>query len=206
MVNNVKNNNTYIPKVKFETKLPLTKVMSSRDTCSYVIPDLLGGSPRRCRRDAQQGCQRCWQHQTENSPVKHSPKTVKTPKKSPKKATPKKSPKSKKVLFAEKTRIRKIPPRDKRVPGGIAWAEPVTDLQAECISSVMGTYGIWDREDLEKAKNLSPDERRLITTCIRILEGDVPSSPYRREVLAYSAKRERMGSVYRRQVMTRENK
>ena len=187
--------------------------MSKHEKCSHVIPDLLGGSPRKCKRDALSGLQHCWQHATSGATPKSTPVTsprsaprLATPK-TPRKRTPKKSPsKQRKVHFSEKTRIRKIPPRNKHVKGGIAWAEPVTEMQAECISSVMGAYGIWDREDLEKAKHLSPNERRLITTCIRILEGDTPSSPYQREVLAFSSYKDREADTYRQKAMVRENK
>ena len=181
--------------------------------CSHTISDLLGGSPRRCKRESQPGTEFCWQHATSGatsgakSPSpKTSPKRVKTP---PKKGTPKKkhAPKAeKKVRFAEKVQVRTISPRNKKIKGGIAWAQPVTDLQAECVSSVMDVYGIWDREDLEKAKGLNSTDKRLITTCLRIMEGDMPSSPYRREMQAFSENREQKRDVYRRLTIARESR
>lgn len=111
-----------------------------------------------------------------------------------------------KVKFSPTKAVAKIPTRDKSVKGGIAWAQPVTDLQADCISSVMEVYGIWDREDLEiKGKRLSEDEKRLVTSCVRIMEGDVPSSPYRREIQHFSASRERHRDRYRKMTIDREN-
>lgn len=171
--------------------------------CSHSIGDLLGGSPRRCKRESQTGTNFCWQHATTGATTgattpKTSPKTVKTPLK---KGTPKKkhAPRAeKKVHFNERVQVAKISPRNKKIKGGIAWAEPVTDLQADCVSSVMDVYGIWDREDLQKAKGLDSTDKRLITTCLRIMEGDMPSSPYRKEVQEFSYNREQQRDVYRR--------
>lgn len=186
---------------------------SPNKRCSHTITDLLGGSPRRCKRDAQPGdTGLCWQHSTsgatKRTTPKTSPKTVKTPPKSPR--TPKKkhaAREEKRVHFSNTVGIKKIPPRNKKVKGGIAWAEPVSQLQAECISSVMDVYSIWDREDFEKAQqSLTETDKRLVKTCLRIMEGDEPSSPYKRELLAFSSNRERKRDAYRRMTIARENK
>jgi hypothetical protein len=166
--------------------------------CVHSVSDILGGSPRRCKRDAQKGNTLCWQHLESHKSPKTSPKTVKTPQKSPKSAP-------RKVQFSNKVSIKKISPRNKKVKGGIAWAEPVTPLQAECVSSVMDVYGIWDREDLEKAQGLTNRDKRLIKTCLRIMEGDSPSNEYKKELLAFSSNRERERDIYRMNTINREN-
>jgi hypothetical protein len=179
--------------------------------CSHSVEDILGGSPRRCKRESQEGTNFCWQHATSgaksgtrSASPKTSPKTIKSP--------PIRTPKKKRVPgetrhvnFAPKIQVRKISPRNKKVKGGIAWAEPVSDLQAECVSSVMDVYGIWDREDLAKATGLNSTDKRLINTCLRIMEGDMPSSPYRKELREFSSFRERERDEYRQRRIARES-
>lgn len=182
--------------------------MSAR--CSYIMGDILGGTPRRCKREVKTG-KMCWQHSSEARGEARGGATAKQRQKSPeqtpvKKFSPKVSPPKRTVTFAPTKTIKKISPRDKTKKGGIAWAEPITDLQSECISSVIDVFGIWDREDLEKkGKNLTEQERRMVTTCIRIMEGEMPSSPYKNEVIKFSNMKERRKDTYRRMVIARES-
>lgn len=181
--------------------------------CSHTVGDVLGGSPRRCKREAQEGASFCWQHATSGATSGAKSGTV-SPKTSPKKikTPPKRTPKKKHVPgetrhvnFAPKIQVRKISPRNKNVRGGIAWAEPVSDLQAECVGSVMDVYGIWDREDLAKATGLSAVDKRLVTTCLRIMEGEVPPPPYIKELREFSIFRGRERDEHRQRRIAREN-
>lgn len=121
------------------------------------------------------------------------------------KSSPKKSPSKKKVVFSDLVKTKKIPPRNPNEKGGVAWARPITDLQAECVSSVIDVYGIWDEEDLVlKGRNLNRDERNLVGSCIKIMNGESVAEGDIRKILKFSEDREQRRDVFRRMTMMRE--
>jgi len=178
------------------------------ERCSYQV--YKNGKTVQCKRHVEEGKSVCWQHaemekrSPSKSPKKSSPtkSSPRTPKKSPK--SPTKSPVKKRVKFGS-PEYRSIPARDPNVKGGIAWAEKVSDLQAECIASVMDVYGVWDRESFGKRKDLKNNEVKLIDTCLKILDGEKVSKGERDMVRDFSENREDRRDEYREMVMRREN-
>ena len=139
------------------------------------------------------------------SPKAGSPKKASKKSSPPRASSPKKSPSKKKVVFSDAVTTKKIPPRNPNVKGGVAWAKPVTDLQAECVSSVIDAYGIWDEEDfVERGKMLNGDERKLVGGCIKIMNGENVGDDDIRKILKFSADRESRRDVFRRMTMMRE--
>jgi len=135
---------------------------------------------------------------------KSSAKASKKSSSPPRASSPKKSP-SKKVFFSNSVTTKKIPPRNPNVKGGVAWARPITDLQAECVSSVIDAYGIWDEEDFaDRGRMLNGDERKLVGSCIKIMNGENVGDDDIRKILKFSADRESRRDVFRRMTMMRE--
>ncbi len=196
--------------------------------CTHVMGDILGGTPRRCKRSADIGKSVCWQHSTERSSPKtppKSPKTLKrtsrgsptsplprsparTPGRSPNRAdyvTPgrkKKLHENPRVSFNKKITVRKIPQRDKSVKGGIAWAKEVSDLQAICAADVMGTYGIWDSKQLNQTKDLNDSERVLIRSCLDVMEGLPVKNSEVKLIHQFSNEMEERKNTYRKKRIT----
>lgn len=161
----------------------------------------LTSSGKPCKKCLRQGKQ-CAQH----SSIKHS-LTRPTPSKSSSGFVRSSSPLRKNVSFPKTLeKVKKIPALTPKSPKGVMWAKPVTDLQAECVSSVIEVYGIWDEEDLALTrKKLSQDQKSLIGSCIKVMKGKGVSKDEEDAIREFSSERERRRDVYRRETIEREN-
>lgn len=159
----------------------------------------LTSSGKPCKKCLRQGKQ-CAQHAS----IKHS-LTRQTPSKSSS-ASVRPTPR-KKVRFPKTLeKVKKIPALTPKSPKGVMWAKPVTDLQAECVSSVIEVYGIWDEEDLALTrKKLSQDQKSLIGSCIKVMKGNGVTKAEEDAIREFSSERERRRDVYRRETIEREN-
>ena len=161
----------------------------------------LTSSGKPCKKCVRQGKQ-CAQHAS----IKHSlyrPPSAKSSSGSVLPALPRK----KKVRFPKTLeKVKKIPGLTPKSPKGVMWAKAVTDLQAECVSSVIEVYGIWDEEDLASTrKKLNQDQKSLIGSCIKVMKGIKISKGEEDAIREFSSERERRRDVYRREVIEREN-
>lgn len=146
----------------------------------------LTSSGKPCKKCLKQG-KKCIQHQK-----KVPSKEISSPKK---------------VRFAKSLeKVKKIPALTPKSPKGI-YANPVSDLQAECVSSVIEVFGIWDETDLALTrKKLRKDEKALIRSCIKVMERKKISDAEEAAIKKFSSEREERRDVFRRQTIERENR
>lgn len=141
------------------------------------------------------------------SPKSKTPKSQSPRKKSPKKSgdsekerlLEKASPVSpRKVSFSKKIHVRYIPRRNVEEPGGIAWAEEVSDLQGICVSSVLDVYSTWDRDTFEK-RSYETKTENLIDSCLRVMENKKITIEEELEIMKFCQKRENARKEYIRE-------
>ena len=181
-------------------------------SCSKIVGN------KKCKRSCAGDLSFCWQHlpdaktsspKTFNSnPLVKSFSPKQTPKYTPKyipKYTSKQTPPSslptspRRVSFSTKLRVKHIPPRNPDEPGGIAWAEEITNLQGICVSSVLDVYSTWDRETfniLASKKKYEPQAEKLVESCLRVMENKNISENEKINILRFAQKRENKRSEY----------
>jgi len=164
-------------------------------SCSKIVGN------KKCKRSCAGDLSFCWQHLP--GPETSSPKTTRS-KSVAKSVSPKQTPSSfptspRRVSFSTKLRVKHIPPRNPNEPGGIAWAEQITDLQGICVSSVLDVYSTWDRETfniLAAKKKYEPQAEKLVESCLRVMENKNISENEKINILRFAQKRENKRSEY----------